>query len=268
MGILRHLPWRLRVVQTLVLFAVAMCHQAGTTFAAGTFVSAPNRVDMVHDPARDILYITSGSNVLRYHLGSDAFLAPFQLSGSLRGIDLSPDGNKLIVADGSRSETNVWVHVIDLPSGASTRAFFPRAFYEGGTYAVAFGADGAALITSNFEGSGWVPLRRFDPATGAAREISSTTSRIVFSFYLTQSFRNIGYEVKDESGAVRSRQILPAPPKEDSGESHLSLSTADLKPAEYEIRFWGVGDSGESPIGQSKFKIENAGSSLPLRPTN
>jgi len=109
-----------------------------------------------------------------------------------------------------------------------------------------------------------VPVLGVSRGPGAAREISSTTSRIVFSFYLTQPFRNIGYEVKDESGAVRSRQILPAPPKEDSGESHLSLSTADLKPGAYEIRFWGVGDSGESPIGQSKFRIANAGSS-PLR---
>ena len=89
-----------------------------------------------------------------------------------------------------------------------------------------------------------------------AREISSTTRRIVFSFYLTQPFRHIGYEVKDESGAVRSRQILPAPPKEESTESHFSLSTADLKPGAYEIRFWGVGDGGKSPIGQSKFKVE------------
>jgi hypothetical protein len=105
-----------------------------------------------------------------------------------------------------------------------------------------------------------VPVLGVSRGLGAAREISSTTPRIVFSFYLTQPFRNIGYEVKEESGAVRFRQILPAPPKEDSGESHLSLSTAELKPGAYEIRFWGAVDSGETPIGQSKFKIAEAGS--------
>jgi hypothetical protein len=41
--------------------------------AAGTFISAPARVDIVYDAARDTLYITSGSSVLRYHLGSDTY---------------------------------------------------------------------------------------------------------------------------------------------------------------------------------------------------
>jgi len=72
---------------------------------------------------------------------------------------------------------------------------------------------------------------------------------------LTRTFRNLGYEVKDESGTVRLRQVLPAPPKEDSDESHLSLSTAGWKPGAYEISFWGVENSSEIPIGKSKFKI-------------
>ncbi len=93
---------------------------------------------------------------------------------------------------------------------------------------------------------------------GAAREISTNTQQIVFSFYLLQPFRNIGYELKDESGVVRSSRILPAPPKEDSAESHLSLPTAGLKPGAYEIRLWGAGDSTEIPIGTSKFKIDAA----------
>jgi hypothetical protein len=92
---------------------------------------------------------------------------------------------------------------------------------------------------------------------GAARDISPRTQRIVFSFYLTRPFRNLGYEVKDESGAVHLRQILPTPPKEDSDETHLSLSTAGLKPGAYEISLWGAEDSGEIPIGKSKFKIDS-----------
>jgi len=90
---------------------------------------------------------------------------------------------------------------------------------------------------------------------GAPREISSATRWIVFSFYVTQPFNNFGYEVKDESGAVLLRRILPAPPKEDSDESHLSLSTAGLKPGAYEIGLWGAGDGVEIPIGKSRFKI-------------
>ena len=137
-----------------------------------TLISAPSRVDMVYDQGRDIVYITSGSNVLRYQLSSDSFLSPFQLSGSLMGIDISPDGNTLIVCDSS-ANTNAWVHVIDLTTGNDRQAFFPAAFGESGTFAVAFGGDGAALISSRFGGSGWVPLRRYDPATGLTTVIAS-----------------------------------------------------------------------------------------------
>src|SRR6266446_9469291 len=137
-----------------------------------TLISAPNRVDMVYDAGRDILYITSGSTVLRYQLASDSFLTPFQLSGSLMGVDLSPDGNTLIVADSSATSSNVWVHRIDLNTGQTNRVSFPIAFGESGTFAVAFGGDGAALVSSRFGGSGWVPLRRYDPVSGQVTTVA------------------------------------------------------------------------------------------------
>jgi plastocyanin len=137
-----------------------------------TLISAPSRVDMVYDAGRDIVYITSGNQVLRYQLATDSFLTPFQLSGTLKGLDISPDGNTLIVADSS-ANSNVWVHVVNLTSGQSSQVFFPASFYESGTFAVAFGGDGAALITSRFAGSGWVPLRRYDPVSGLTTTIGS-----------------------------------------------------------------------------------------------
>ncbi|HWS90737.1 MAG TPA: Ig-like domain-containing protein [Pyrinomonadaceae bacterium] len=141
--------------------------------AAGTFISAPSRVDMVYDSGRDTLYITSGASVLRYHLGTDSFLTPFNLGGSLSGLDLSPDGDTLVVADRTRTASNTWIHVVDLRTGAASKALFPRAFQEGGTFTVAYGADARVLVTSTVEGSGWVPLRRLDPATGAWLDLKS-----------------------------------------------------------------------------------------------
>src|SRR5713226_5380168 len=87
-----------------------------------------------------------------------------------------------------------------------------------------------------------LPVMGVARGEGAAREISPSMRRIVFSFYLAKEFRSIGYELKDESGAVRLRQVLPAPPKEDSAESHISLSTAGLRPGAYDVRFWGDGE--------------------------
>jgi hypothetical protein len=48
-----------------------------TLFGQGlstTFIPAPARVDMVHDAQRDILYITSGSQVLRYDVAFASFI--------------------------------------------------------------------------------------------------------------------------------------------------------------------------------------------------
>ena len=132
-----------------------------------TFIPAANRVDMVEDSLRDILYITAGNQVLRYSLNSGTFLTPFTFGTSLNGIDISPDNNTLVVADTSAyNSSNVWVYAVDLPSGTNRQITFPAAFYEGGTYAVAFGYDGAAIVSSTFLGSGWVPLRRVDPVSG------------------------------------------------------------------------------------------------------
>jgi Putative zinc-finger len=100
-----------------------------------------------------------------------------------------------------------------------------------------------------------VPVLGVARSSGSVREVSRATRRIVFSFYVTERFRNIGYELKDATGVVRSHEVLPAPPKEVSTEGHVSLSTTSLKPGAYEIGFWGVAGSGEVPIGQSKFRI-------------
>ncbi|MGA2786622.1 MAG: LamG-like jellyroll fold domain-containing protein [Verrucomicrobiota bacterium] len=139
-----------------------------------TFIPAANRVDMVPDAARGLLYITAGNQVLRYDLNAGAFLSPFTFGTSLCGIDISPDNNTLIVADtAAYNDSSVWVYVVDLRAGTNYAATFPRAFYEGGTYAVAFGYDGAAIITSTFLGSGWVPMRRYDPVLKSVTTVAN-----------------------------------------------------------------------------------------------
>lgn len=143
--------------------------------AVGTLIPAPSRYDMVHDAARDVLYITSGSQVLRYRLEAGDFLPAIQLSGSLGGVDLSPDGNTLAVANRTRTGELVRIHLVHLETDEVEDVTFTRGFGEGGTYTVAFGGDGAVLISGTYEGSGWVPLRRYDPATGETRTIRTVS---------------------------------------------------------------------------------------------
>jgi hypothetical protein len=132
---------------------------------ANVLIPAPTPTDMVEDATRGILYISAGSQVLRYDLVGGTYLPSYAFSGSsLKGLDLSPDNNTLVVADGNYT-SNLWIWVIDLPSGTSQKAEFPLAQYESGSWSVAFGNDGAVLFTSGFQGSGFTPLRRYDPVT-------------------------------------------------------------------------------------------------------
>lgn len=149
-----------------ILLFLCMIGFTSKGFASGTFISAPGRTDMVHDPVRNVLYISSGGELLRYDLNSRQFLLPFQLGGTLKGMDLSPDSNTLAVADTSYADNQNWIYLIDLQTGNSQKITFPLGTYEGGTYTVAYGNNGDILVTSTFNGSGWVPLRKYSPTTG------------------------------------------------------------------------------------------------------
>ncbi|HEX9047425.1 MAG TPA: DUF4190 domain-containing protein [Verrucomicrobiae bacterium] len=127
----------------------------------GFFIPAAGRWDMAHDAKRNLLYISAGDVVLRYELGSKAFLTPLALGGELRGIDLSADNEFLAVADLSEKNGNIGIHLVDLTSGTDTPVAFVAERNEGGTYSVAFGIDGGVWITSTHHGSGETPLRKF-----------------------------------------------------------------------------------------------------------
>lgn len=155
-----------KLVLTLFLFCLSSMSFLNMAIAAGIFIPAPSRVDMVHDPVRKVIYISSGNEILRYDLSSQQFLLPFQLGGNLKGMDLSPDANTLAVADTTYADGQNWIYLIDLTSGNTQKIPFQLEWYEGGTFSVAYGSDGNILVTSTYNGSGWVPLRKYSPATG------------------------------------------------------------------------------------------------------
>ena len=166
--------------------------------AVGTFIPAPSRVDMVYDSTRDVLYITNGDSVLRYQLGTNTLMTPFTIQGaSLNGIDISPDGNTLVVTDKRRLDPHVWVYAIDLQTQQTRQLLMTRSFMEGGTYAVAYANDNTVLLTSIFEGSGWIPLRRLDPVTGAWSELAQVRNNSMVTS--SGDLGIIGYAEADSS---------------------------------------------------------------------
>lgn len=162
--------------------AVALSGLALPVWAAGIFVPAPSRVDMVHDEARGLIYISNGSEVLRYQPSTGSFLSSIALDGQLSGLDISPDNQSLVVADRSGSLTHSWVYVVDLATLAHQTVFVSTPdSYEGGTYTAVYDATGMIYTTSTFNGSGWVPLRRLDPATGVWTNLASVRQNTMLS---------------------------------------------------------------------------------------
>lgn len=149
--------------KTTVLATVLGCFAWGQAFAVGTLIPVQSPKDMVYDSVRNIIYITSVDQVLRYGLDCGCMLTPIQITGAeLKGIDLSQDGSTLAVADISNDGTDVWVDLIDPDTLSVTRATTPKTFTEAGIGSVDFLADGSLVTTSETAGSGWQPMRRLD----------------------------------------------------------------------------------------------------------
>ena len=121
---------------------------------------------MVFDQTRNLIYIANGDRVLRYDVANQCLLDPVVLGGQLMGLDISPDGKTLAVADTVGDASAAWVHLVDLTTLTDQKVTFaPNEWGEYGTYSVAFTHNGGLLATSRYAGSGWVSMRRLDLAT-------------------------------------------------------------------------------------------------------
>ncbi|HEY1861068.1 MAG TPA: DUF4214 domain-containing protein [Gemmataceae bacterium] len=155
---------------------------------ATTVIPVLNRRDLVYDPVRGLLYITTtGGTVERYDVANQTLLAPLSVGNSLNGADITPQGNALYVADGQRGATQGWFRKVDLATGAVTNLRYDLDSLEGGSWEVVVGPNGIALADTTFEGSGWVPLRQItlsndtlsvrtdDPGSGFGGQIRQDT---------------------------------------------------------------------------------------------
>src|SRR5688500_16940114 len=104
-----------RLLRTAALLLIAVVLFAPfRARAQSVLISPPKRIDMVHDLARSILYVTNGNEVLRFSTATNSLLTPYSVNPggqNLMGIDLSPDGNTLVVADATfgNGYNGVWV---------------------------------------------------------------------------------------------------------------------------------------------------------------
>lgn len=155
---------RTLTAQTLAPLNIVPGSQTGITIHNGvvSLIPVANRKDLVYDPSRGLLYITTSSGkVERYDPLTQTLLAPLAVGTNLAGADITPDGGSLYVAETARGATQGFLRKVDLATGAISNLRYNVGGLEAGSFDVAIAANGKGFFTTNFEGSGSVQLRQF-----------------------------------------------------------------------------------------------------------
>lgn len=133
--------------------------------------------DVVIDSSNRFVYASNTSNdrIEVISLATHVVVATIAVGPTPIGLDLSPDGTRLYVANSGDNT----VSVVDVPTRSQLRTItIPAGLSHDHPYWIAVGSDGGLLVTTAFGGGGsnanmvWV-----DPATDAVTPIASTTDR-------------------------------------------------------------------------------------------
>lgn len=161
-------PHRYFRLAVLCSFAFTFLAAPGFLPAQGIPIPVKASRDMVFDFAGQRLYIsTSDGFIQRYNVSTGQLETPFNVGGSLNGIDIARDNSFLLVAQNAVGVTQGTVHKVNSSTGAVININYTRSFSESGAWDVAIASNGLAFVTTNFEGSGWTPLHQINLATNA-----------------------------------------------------------------------------------------------------
>jgi sugar lactone lactonase YvrE len=139
-------------------------------------IPVANRRDLITDPVRGLLYITTADGLVqRYDPTTQTLLAPWHVGVGLYGADITPDGNYLYATEAVRGATQGMLHKVNLADGTVTNLTYDLSGGEGGTWDVAVANNGKALLTALLEGSGFLPLHELDVASGTITNRQSVT---------------------------------------------------------------------------------------------
>ena len=144
--------------------------QSGIRVHAGEpgMLPIPSARDLVYDPVRNVLYATTESGLIeRFDLATQTLLTPINVGGVVFGADITADGAFLYVAGavpGYGPNTGT-IAKVALADGSVSVLTFPLSGLQGTALDLAIAADGRAVFSSGFAGSGFSPLRYIDLAT-------------------------------------------------------------------------------------------------------
>ena len=139
----------------------------------GTFLPVYDRKDFVYSPDGMKLYVSLESGMLEvYDRVNPRVEKTYPIGGELCGIDVSPDGTVLLASQLRQLASPMQGQVIEVDlagTGWSGHAY-DLEFGEGGSRDVVLYSNTRALVNTQYNGSGWTPLRTLDLDTGLYSE--------------------------------------------------------------------------------------------------
>lgn len=122
--------------------------------------------DLVYNSVRNELYVSTSTGLIqRYSAATDSLLAPWPVSHSLYGIDVTPDGNTVLAQEGARNMAQGVVNELDVATGQITLLRTDVEYYETGGWDVVIGPDGRGLGSITNSSDSVTELRYLDPVT-------------------------------------------------------------------------------------------------------
>ena len=156
-----------RALFVVLCFALAVLVSQPAS-AQSTLLSLTSRRGMVFDKAGQHLYVSTSAGAVKvFNVSNGKLSKTYSVGTSLNGIDIATDDSFLLVAENNPGSSQGAFYRVNLPHGHITSIAYPLTDGEGGAWDVAIGSNGVGLVTSQFQGSGWVPLRQIDLATNA-----------------------------------------------------------------------------------------------------
>lgn len=138
-----------------------------TNSGQSTLIPIADRRDLVFDPTRNYLYITtSDGDVERYDVNSRSLLTRFDAGNSLNGADITPDGSTLYVAENQIGATQGFIRKVNLNTGAVTNLTYDLE-YDDRPSDIAIGSNGTGMVRSFGQ---WHQIRQLNLSTDTISE--------------------------------------------------------------------------------------------------
>lgn len=125
-----------------------------------TLIPLSNHRDLVYDPLRRLLDITSGGSVLQWNPGTQALTTLVNVGGILNGADISPDGSTLYFAQQQAPGAAGLLFALNLNTMQMVPAGYGPVSGEGAPWDIAVASNGKALFDAISTGTSPVPLRQ------------------------------------------------------------------------------------------------------------